>query len=120
MLALLFIILAVEAITEIIVASDLLVEFRGWFSRQENPVLHFISRLVTCGYCCSVWVSVALAWSVPLSLTEYWFIDVVIKTFAIHRMANWFHEFMSRWLSRHPWTCVLHKVGDNNDQEGHN
>jgi len=118
-LTLFFLVLAVEAITEIIVASDLLVELRGWFSRQENVVLHFISRLITCGYCCSVWVAAMLAWCVPISLTGYWWVDIIIKTFAVHRMANWFHELMSRWFSRHPWTCVLHKVG-NNDQEGHN
>jgi len=118
MIALLFIIIAVEAITEIIVASDVFLELRGWFSRQENVVLHFISRLITCGYCCSVWVAGMIAWCVPLSLTGYWYMDIIIKWYAVHRMANWFHEFMARWLNRHPWTFVLHEVG--NDKKRHN
>lgn len=104
-------VIAVEAISEIITSSDIFVGLRGWFSRQENLILNFISRMITCGYCCSVWVSGTLAWSIPLSLTGYWFIDIVINTFAVHRLSNWYHEFMSRWQGRHPWTFVNMKVG---------
>ena len=113
LITLLFIIIAVEAITEIIVASDLFTELRGWFSRkgQNDVFLNFISRLISCGYCCSVWVAGAIAWCIPLSLTGYWYMDVIIKLFTVHRLSNWYHEFMSRWFGRHPWTCVIHKVG---------
>jgi len=102
--------ISVEAITEIIVSGDIFTELRGWFSRQKNWLLNFISRLITCGYCCSVWVSALLAWYIPI-YSEYWIMDLVIKTFVVHRLSNWFHEFMSRWFGRHPWTCVIHKIG---------
>lgn len=111
LIALLFIVISVEAISEIITSADIFTEVRGWFSRQENFVLRFIFRIISCGYCCSVWVSGCLAWALPFTLTGYWFINIVIYTFAVHRMANWYHEYMSRWFGRHPWTCVIHKVG---------
>ena len=113
LLALVFIVIACEAITELLTTGDIFTELRGWLSRKWN----FMSRLLACGYCFSVWPAMAIAWAVPLTITGYCLIDIAIKIFAVHRLSNWFHEFMSRWLSRHPKTSVVHSIGDNNDKK---
>lgn len=113
LLVLFLVVITVEAITQMIIDGDIFTELRGWLSRKSN----FISRLLGCGYCFSMWPSMVLAWSVPMDVTGYLLIDIVVKTFVVHRLSNWFHELMSRWLNRHPKTCVVHNIGENNDKK---
>ena len=45
---------------------------------------------------------------------EYVVIDVIIKTFCLHRLSNVTHELFQRWFDRKPFSIVfnLHK-GEN-------
>jgi hypothetical protein len=116
------VVVCIEAITEIITSSSLFFGFRDWISRKtgygsENEKWYSkIGELFHCGYCFSVWPAIAFAFVLPGDFTIWW-IDLIIKAFCAHRFANWFHELMARWLSRHPWTFVIHKPGGNNEQE---
>ncbi len=55
----------------------------------------FVDKLISCGYCTSVWVSGFFAiWSPILfqhQLCGCHFVNWMIMTFAIHRLSNWFH-----------------------------
>jgi len=98
-------ILFVEAVTEILVAGavfdnvrKLLFEFSG-----------FTAKLISCGYCLSVWVAFAVSWVVPTGIDNI-VGSMVLSTFALHRLSNIFHEFAVRWLNRVPWTVQLNQI----------
>lgn len=77
----------------------------------------FSTALLRCGYCMSVWVAASVAWMLPGSPSSYtpielpiwlpiWFmliIDVMLKTFVLHRLSNIQHEFTVRVLKRIPF-----------------
>ena len=144
LLSLLFwlaIVVAVEACTEVIVASSLFFPIRDWFSRPapeeracDHPiqatndpyvcrykrgwvavfgwwVRHKIGELISCGYCTSVWVA-AIA-SYYTGYTSLWMF--AIKTFVIHRVSNLVHELFARWFSRSPFSVVVTHI--NNKEE---
>jgi uncharacterized membrane protein len=75
-------VLAVEAIVEILIHSELLDSIR--------PTRGLLGKLFGCGWCLSVWVA-GLAFA--LVLTHLWF---VLVPFAIARAANFTHEIYSR------------------------
>lgn len=98
------VVIAVEAITEIMIAGALLdiVGFRPWLARKALPIdgdfnrvrwYHTASyKLFSCGYCASVWVSVVLAWFLPgryVGLLPW--DNIVVKVFVVHRLANYWH-----------------------------
>lgn len=130
------IVVAVEACTEIIVASSLFFSFRDWFSRPEpeepcthnttelHPckkinsfkrfgwwLRHKIGELVNCGHCASVWVA-AIA-SYCTGFTSVWMF--AIKTLVIHRVSNIVHELFKRWFDRSPFSLVITHI--NNKEE---
>jgi hypothetical protein len=96
----------VEAITEIIVSSDILFGFRNYIIKLNR---NFFGKLVGCGYCMSMWASMPVAWLLPGSITSLWLFDVVIKTFILHRCSNVIHELFSRWFKRLPWYVIVGK-----------
>ena len=102
-------VIAVEAVTEIIVSSDmpLILWFRNVCAKY-NP--RFLGKLFSCGYCMSVWIAAMIAWSLPGQLTGYVVLDVILKIFIIHRCSNIFHEGLSKWFKRLPFEIVLTKV----------
>lgn len=102
--ALVILVVSVEAITEILVSSVLLdiIGLRPWISKIVLPddgdfsnvrwYHHALHKLLTCGYCASVWVAFCAAWAMP---GDYFGLlpwnNIIIKTFVIHRFANWLH-----------------------------
>lgn len=100
-------ILAVEAITEIVVASDfpIFLQFRNWLGvwalpddeealKQVRWYQTFLQKLFTCGYCFSVWVAFLVVWFLPGGYLGMWPLDnFVLKLFALHRLSNWLHVF---------------------------
>lgn len=105
-------IIAIEAITEILVTSALLdiIGLRTWATNKAMPPDGDFSKarwyhaalykLMTCGYCTSVWMSFAAAWLLPGEWFAIYPLDnVVIKAFALHRLSNLAHvlfELMKR------------------------
>ena len=102
-------VVAVEAVTEIVVSSDmpLILWFRDKCARY-NPM--FLGKMFSCGYCMSVWIAAMVAWALPGHLTNYFVVDVIIKVFVLHRCSNVLHEAFSRWFKRLPFEFVLTKV----------
>lgn len=101
-LQLLILIIAAEAITEIITSSEITVPLRRqikmWaYPLDEPPVDTFwqkfkvwLDKLISCGYCSSVWVSFFLAWFAQ-PIFDNKIINVFVHTFMIHRMSNYYH-----------------------------
>lgn len=73
----------------------------------------FCKALLSCGYCVSVWVAASVAWMLPGSPASHspielpamaiLIIDIILKTFVLHRLSNWQHEATVRWLKRIPF-----------------
>ena len=107
--ALILLVICVEAITEILVSGSIFQKPREFIARNSS----FIGELVHCGYCTSVWVSAAVAWVFVVwvwTLTPIFWINYIIATFVIHRLANLFHELSSKWLNRRPISFAVHKT----------
>ncbi len=93
----------VESLTEIITSSD--IAFKIYKIRLRNYImqnpdnrltyfLSFVDQLTSCGYCCSVWVSVFVAAMMPgvrymyNADSAYGFI---LDVFLYHRLSNLYH-----------------------------
>jgi len=93
-------VLATEAITEILVASELFDGLRRSIAQLAYPIDEptngpqpgwvWLNKLTTCGYCMSVWVAAGVVWFLP---GDYFGIvdNVIVKGFALHRLSNWLH-----------------------------
>jgi len=116
LLILAFLVIAVEAITEIIVASTLFQPIRNFIAKKASSsrIAGFFAKLTQCGYCASVWIAFLLAWIIQIDIINF-FISWVVFTFVLHRLSNFWHEFLSRWFNRHPiiMSINLFKTGDN-------
>lgn len=108
-------VIAVEAITEIAVQSDLFIRLRSILYKL-NPGL--LGKLITCGYCFSVWVSI-IGWFMPGNITGIWILDGILRIFLLHRLSNVIHELFMRWEKRLPLVIVFNKVDETSqsDQE---
>jgi hypothetical protein len=131
-------IIAVEAITEIVVDSELFRPIKLW-AFKETPIdldrlndkqlarmqivliiKSRISYLVNCGYCSSVWVSgmVCLFSMSYISLGENPVFEWLLLTFSTHRLSNWLHvlyEYVRR--GRVLTYDVTYKSGSAVDQD---
>ena len=83
--------LATEAVVEIITKSDLFGPLMGRAVLRKD----FISRLITCPYCLSVWVAgfFTLCIYLHLGFSLYLF---PILAFSIHRMSNIAHAVQDK------------------------
>lgn len=109
-------ILAVEAIAEIVSSSEVFRPTRERLSRLPGKVGWYFGGLVSCGYCFSVWLSMAAAVAVPghlLEGDEWWWVvsDLVVKTFVIHRLSNVLHTLIARWTGNKPILISLASLG---------
>ena len=105
-------IIYVEAATEIVVGSDLFLRFRMLVGK-----IPFLGKLLSCGYCLSVWVSFTVCWAVPGDIIKnlydspYAYVfDCFVKALVLHRLSNLFHEGVKRWLDRYPWVLSISKT----------
>jgi len=99
-------VVAVEAMTEIVVSSSLFFRFRNWVGRHSA----FFGELLTCGYCFSVWSSAAIAWALPgdVFTGEYGFIaNIAVRTLVLHRVSNFLHGLIKRICDRPPQEHVV-------------
>jgi len=83
-----------EALTELVVKSELFEPLRKLLFESDSKVLNFIHRILDCGYCFSVW---AAAFSSILIFTlDNKIIDFFIMCIIVHRLSNLFHFIMDR------------------------
>lgn len=99
---LILLIIATEAVTEIVVASDfpLFLWFRTRLSQRAIPetprddfrqhAIVSVHKLFTCGYCFSVWVAAFFSFFAP-SFFDDKFVNWMCFTFVLHRTSNWVH-----------------------------
>lgn len=124
-LAWMAVIVAVEALTELIVASQFTFPIRDWFSRISEPkgfwqkLRAWVGYLLNCGYCTSVWVAMlAAGFFVPVPdyaiCAKYSIPIYIIKVLIIHRLSNLMHELFKKWFNRSPLSVVLTHRGENN------
>jgi heme exporter protein D len=101
--------IAVEALIELVVDSTMPV--LNWWRNQLNKWNpRFFGKLFSCGYCFSVWVAASVAWALPGSLVECWWLDIIIKTFLLHRLSNVMHKIISRLMNRLPFEIVVTSI----------
>lgn len=106
---LLFLIVFVEALTEIIVSSVIFEKPREFLAYKSD----FLGELIHCGYCTSVWVSAAISWAFVLfvwSVFPSFLLSYIVTTFVLHRLSNLLHELNSKWLNRRPISFAVHKT----------
>jgi hypothetical protein len=96
-------VISVEAITEIITSSTLTEPARMWYKsklyRTDAPprtgVLQyffvFLDKLISCGYCTSVWISGLVSFLVFPQIIEDPVWNFALLTFSVHRMSNLLH-----------------------------
>ena len=76
-------IIATEAVTEIIMAAELAPLV--WLRKVASKIT-FFKELLQCGWCLSLWVATILL------ITVYLGGEIAVFLFAIHRLANLFHD----------------------------
>jgi hypothetical protein len=101
-------VVAVEAITEVVVQSDLFIKLRNVLFKISPG---FLGKLLSCGYCFSVWVSI-IGWFMPGTITNIYILDGILRVFLLHRLSNVIHEFFMRWEKRLPLVIVFNKVNE--------
>jgi hypothetical protein len=100
---LLLISIAVEAVTEIITSSELTRPSREWWKKYtykideppDDSIIQkfkvWFDKLISCGYCTSVWVAASFAAVLPKPEVGNIFTSWCLVTFVTHRIATWLH-----------------------------
>lgn len=88
-----------EAITELVVKSDIFRPLRAkiFDIGQNNRFFSWLHNLMDCGYCFSVWAG----WAVAFLFREefnlfHQYVDWFIVGLLFHRLSNLFHNIMDR------------------------
>lgn len=84
---LLFIVIATEAITEILIQSRLFFNVRHWLSTKSELLAYFVN----CGYCMSMWVASVLSLLCVINVSKFIMINLFISSIIIHRLSNITH-----------------------------
>lgn len=102
-ISILLIAIVVEAITEILVASELTdplrKKWKEWTYPSDKPpnesllqyFMVWADKLISCGYCTSVWVAGFCGIWCPKLHVGNAFIDWIFISFALHRISTWIH-----------------------------
>ena len=98
MIELLFLILLVEAITEILTKSNIFYPLRKYiFIKSANSkILKFLHDLLDCGYCTSVWVGffVAILFKDLELLFNVGWLNLLVLWLILHRGSNLVHTLI--------------------------
>lgn len=75
--------------------------------RARAADLHpLLGVLASCGYCQSVWVGMGVALLFSLSVGLPGALDTLAAGLVVHRASNIWHDGLSWWRDRLPWTIV--------------
>lgn len=120
----------IEAIAEIISDSDIFKRLRA--EDKEWKDKNWFQKLLSCGYCESVWLGPAVAFLLKMKIvagsglldwgwaTKFWFVEALLWGLVVHRFSNVWHEALRRFFSGAPLRFVLQKVNvdDKNGSNG--
>lgn len=101
----LFLALAVSAISTTISLSSLFAPLRRWCRRRSK----WLARLVSCAYCSSHWVAfIAVAWYHPRVMGGWWLADWVVVVFAVVAIANLVTGVVRKlnYFEADPWNYI--------------
>jgi hypothetical protein len=89
-----------EAITELVVKSELFEPLRSKIFDLSNKSKFFdwVHRLLDCGYCFSVWAGWLIAFLLFFGnkIFLHGYLDWVIVGLVLHRLSNMFHFLLDR------------------------
>ncbi len=102
-----------EAIVELLCKSRLFLPLRNfidnitskdsWFCKN---IVGFINKIISCGYCTSVWVSsvitpLVIFFSEGYEITNIknWLLVIMLVIF-VHRVSNYLHMFIDKWVDK--------------------
>jgi hypothetical protein len=136
------VLVAVEALTELISSSAIMFPIRDWFSKpipeddadkttnvlvaKKRSVFKrfyywlraFIGELLNCGYCTSVWVAGAAAFVVPGTIPGWPLPTILMKWLVLHRLSNLLHESFRKRFRNAPFSFVFTHIHNNGDTNG--
>jgi hypothetical protein len=101
----LFLALAVSAISTTISLSSLFAPLRRWARRRSK----WLGKLLNCAYCSSHWVAFfAVAWYHPRVFDGWWLANWVVVAFAVIAVANVVTGAMRKlnYFEADPWHYV--------------
>lgn len=89
-----------EALTEIVVKSELFFPFRSYIFEKgkKNSFFNKLHSLIDCGYCFSVWMGWFTAFLLfrESSILIHGYVDWFFIGLIIHRLSNVFHFLVDR------------------------
>lgn len=93
-----------EALVELL-KSGFFEKLRNFLNNKNNCVCSFLFKVITCGYCSSVWTAafitlVSFVFITPV-LINCIFLDIIISFILIHRLSNFLHDFCDRYISKY-------------------
>lgn len=96
---LIFAVILTELFTELVVKS---VVFRPIRERIQS-LGRWFKDLLACGYCFSVWASygVVLLLGLAYDFTGWYYLDLTLTGFIVHRLSNYLHNFNDCWLDKY-------------------
>lgn len=96
---LVFAVILTELFTELAIKS---VVFRPIRERIKK-LCSWLNDLFACGYCFSIWGSygVVLLLGLAYNFTGWYYIDLTLTGFIVHRLSNYLHNFNDKWLDKY-------------------
>jgi len=95
MIKFLLAIIITEAITEVVVKSELFFPFRGYLFEKgkTDKIFNWFHSLIDCGYCFSVWVGLFISFLLfrESNFFIHSYIDWIFIGLVVHRLSNVFH-----------------------------
>ena len=97
-------VIVTEGLTQLLSKSVFFGPLREYFNSKESKLFKFLSRIVECPYCSSVWTSGFLTLLVfslgTISLFGNIFLDAFLFLIVCHRLSNHFHDVADRYFSK--------------------
>jgi hypothetical protein len=106
-------IVVTEALVELLCKSKLFLFFRNFISILSNKdnwfckyIIGFVDKVISCGYCTSVWVSSVVTPVIIFTFCDYnvinlkdWLLIFMLLLF-VHRLSNYLHMFIDKWVDK--------------------
>ena len=92
-------VLLVEAVTELLVKSEIFLPAR----KKIKSYSKWLGKLVSCVYCTSFWVAAAALYvlKVPLNITGLVILDYLVCIFLLQRASNILHNVIDKWTDKY-------------------
>lgn len=102
-------VLLTEALTELVIKSEIAKPIRKFIKSGGT----WLDTLFSCGYCFSVWVAVGVVFLLGLTynLTGWYWVDLTLTSVLIHRLSNYLHNFNDKYLDKYYDTRYINSGG---------